>query len=149
MTLMQRRKGKAGEREAASIIRDLTGWDCQRRVRQHDGDSDLLGVPGWAIEVKRHKAAPRGQIAAWWRQAVDQATQVAKEAPNASEAVLPLLLFRANHDEWRAVWPAAISLTHQRADYWHGYEWTCETSIQCWAAVAREIASERALKEAA
>lgn len=48
MSAMQRNKGKAGERELTGLLRDLTGWDVQRRVRQHDGDSDLVGVPGWA-----------------------------------------------------------------------------------------------------
>lgn len=141
---MQRRKGKAGEREAAQLIADLTGWDVRRRVRQHDGDSDLLGVPGWSIEVKRHKAAPRGQIASWWRQTVEQATTLANDSENAPHGLLtlPMLLFRANHDQWRAVWPAAIHLTTQRADYWAGYEWTAETSVQCWAAVARELVSD-------
>jgi hypothetical protein len=127
--MSQRTKGKAGEREAASLIRELTGWDCQRRVRQHDGDSDLLGVPGWAIEVKRHKAATRSIIAAWWDQAVSQAGDD-----------LPCLLYRLDRDQWRAVWPAAVSLTHQKAEYWRGYEWTAEGTIQLWAAVARELA---------
>ena len=131
MSLMQRRKGKAGEREVASLIRDLTGWDCQRRVRQHDGDSDLLGVPGWSIEVKRHaKVSGRGQIALWWRQAVTQAG-----------GSIPVLFYRLDRDSWRAVWPAAVLLTHQRADYWQDYDWTCEGSLEVWAAVAREVAS--------
>ena len=49
----QREKGKRGEREVAALIRDLLGYEVRRRVRQHDGDSDLVGVPGWSIEVKR------------------------------------------------------------------------------------------------
>lgn len=128
MSAMQRNKGKSGEREAAALIRDLTGWDVRRRVRQHDGDSDLEGVPGWSVEIKRHKAAPRGQIARWWAQTVAQAG-----------GLLPCLIFRADRDEWRAVWPVAVSLIEQRADHWHGYEWTVEGSVQAWAAVAREL----------
>lgn len=46
MSRMQRDKGKAGEREAAELVRELTGWDVRRRVRQHEGDSDLTGAPG-------------------------------------------------------------------------------------------------------
>ena len=65
---MQRTKGQQGEREVAGIIRDLTGWDVQRRVRNHANDSDLTGVPGWSVEVERHKAATRAEIAGWWRQ---------------------------------------------------------------------------------
>lgn len=48
------------------------------------------------------------------------------------------LLDRRDRDEWRAVWPLAVLLTHQSADYWRGVEWTADTSVQSWAAVARE-----------
>lgn len=29
-----RTKGKSGEREIAALVRDVTGWDVKRRVRQ-------------------------------------------------------------------------------------------------------------------
>lgn len=70
---MQRDKGKAGEREVAELVRELTGWDVWRRVRQHGGDSDLEGVPGWSVEIKRHRTATRGDLAQWWAQTVAQA----------------------------------------------------------------------------
>ncbi len=140
MSAMQRNKGKAGEREAAAIIRDLTGWDVQRRVRQHDGDSDLLGVPGWCVEVKRHAGAGKGQIAAWWRQSVAQATQVAASANDGkSNDCIPLLLYRLDRQGWRAMWPLAVLLVDQRADYWTGAEYAADTTVEAWAAVAREI----------
>lgn len=85
MSLMQRSKGKAGEREAAALVRELTGWDVQRRVRQHDGDSDLQGVPGWSVEVKRHRTATRGDLTRWWAQTVAQAGDL-----------LPVLLYRVD-----------------------------------------------------
>lgn len=125
---MQRRKGKAGEQEAASLIREYTGWDARRRVRQHDGDSDLLGVPGWSIEVKRTATATPGQIEQWWAQTVSQAG-----------TEIPLLLYRANRRDWKAVWPLAVALKIQSADMWVGVEWAAETSVAAWAAVAREI----------
>lgn len=128
MSAAQRNKGKAGEREASALIREHTGWDVRRRVRQHDGDSDLMGVPGWSVEVKRTATALPGQIAGWWAQAVDQC----------AEGELPLLLYRADRREWRAVWPLAVVLTQQRADYWRSIDWTAETTVQAWAAVARE-----------
>lgn len=127
---MQRDKGASGEREIAGIVRELTGWDVRRRVRQHGNDSDLTGAPGWAIEVKRHRTAQAGEIARWWAQTVAQAGNL-----------LPLLLYRADRCEWRARWPLAVLLTHQSADYWQGVEWTCDSSIQAWAAVARECAT--------
>lgn len=128
MSMMQRTKGKAGEREIAAIISDITGWDVRRRVRQHGGDSDLLGVPGWAIEVKRYAAAPRAEIGRWWAQTVAQATDA-----------LPVLFFRANRDSWRAVWPVAVGLGVQRADMWTDYAMTVEGSVDAWAAVARDM----------
>ncbi len=125
----QRDKGKAGERELASLVSDLTGWDVRRRVRQHDGDSDLEGIPGWSVECKRHEKATPGKIRAWWEQAVAQATG----------ADIPVLFYRPDYArEWRAVWPMAVLMTEQRSEYWSGYEWTADSSVQAWASVARE-----------
>lgn len=131
MGAMQRNKGKAGEREAADLVRQFTGWDVQRRVRQHDGDSDLVGVPGWAVEVKRHRTALPGEVARWWAQAEAQA---AREGPG----VLPVLLYRADRAEWRAVWPLAVLLAGP-GPTWSGIAWTADTMVQAWAAVAREL----------
>jgi hypothetical protein len=41
MGMKSRNKGKVGEREIASIVRALTGWEVKRKVRQLDGESDL------------------------------------------------------------------------------------------------------------
>jgi hypothetical protein len=125
---LSRNKGKAGEREAAALVRDLTGWDVRRRVRQHGGDSDLEGVPGWSVEVKRHRSATRGDLAGWWRQAATQA----------GVHNVPVLLYRPDRADWRAVWPLAVLLIDQRADYWQGYEWTADTTVEAWAAAARQ-----------
>lgn len=128
MSAMQRTKGQQGEREVSGIIRDLTGWDVQRRVRNHANDSDLTGVPGWSVEVKRHRAATRSDIAGWWRQACAQAGEL-----------VPVLFYRLDRDSWRAVWPVAIGLHLQDACQWAGYEWTAEGSVEAWAAVARDL----------
>lgn len=129
MGLMSRNKGKAGEREAAALIRDLTGWDVRRRVRQHDGDSDLLGVPGWAVEIKRYASAGRSDIAGWWDQTVAQAGDL-----------VPVLFYRLDRGEWTAVWPLCVILTMQTKDMWRDFRWTCHTSIDAWAATASEVA---------
>jgi|GEM_PF-584052 len=39
MSAIQRHMGKIGERAAAGLVRDLTGSDARRRVRQHLGDT--------------------------------------------------------------------------------------------------------------
>jgi len=128
MGLKSRTKGKAGEREIAALIRDLTGWEVKRKVRQLDGESDLEGVPHFSVEVKRHAAATRADIRGWWSQAQTQAS---------TEKLIPVLFFRRDRDEWRAVWPLGLE-----ADaFWTGYGFTVEGSVDAWAAVAREIAN--------
>ena len=100
MSAMSRDKGHRGELEACAIIKELTGCDVRRRVRQHDGDSDLTGLGGWSIEVKRYRIARPGQIyGGWWPQAVEQAR---------ATGTRPLLLYRADRGLWTAVWPADL-----------------------------------------
>lgn len=73
MGSMSREKGKRGEREVAAIISELLGLSASRRVRQHEGDSDILGVPGWSIEVKRWSLLHTHELNRAWAQAVAQA----------------------------------------------------------------------------
>jgi hypothetical protein len=101
---MARTKGQAGEREAANLLAQLTGRDVRRRVRNHAGDSDLEGLPGWSLEIKRHATARPGEIAAWWSQTVAQALRGGGK---------PLLMYRADHASWRCVWPATTHLPGQ------------------------------------
>lgn len=133
MSAMSRTKGQAGEREIAALIRDLTGWEVRRRVRQHDGDSDLEGVPGWSVEVKRHRTAARGDLVAWWKQTARQAE---------CAGAVPVLFFRADRHAWRAVWPLSLCLADRRAAMWSDYAWTAEGSVEAWAAVARATVYE-------
>jgi hypothetical protein len=127
MSAMQRRKGQVGEREAAALIRTHTGWDVRRRVRQHDGDSDLEGIPGWSVEVKN---AADLRIPEWWRQCVDQSVRV-----NA----VPLLVYRVPRRGWLFRWPVATLLRLQTGEMWHGLEWSVESTVEAWAAVARDL----------
>jgi hypothetical protein len=69
-------------------------------------------------------------VAGWWRQAVRQAE---------ADGGFPVLFWRQDRDEWRAVWPLAVSLTTQHAAMWTGYEWTAEGSPDAWAAVCRDL----------
>ncbi|MDN7965493.1 hypothetical protein QZM92_26290 [Burkholderia multivorans] len=135
MGMKSRSKGKVGEREIAAIVRDLTGWTVRRKVRQLDGESDLEGVPGWSVEVKRHATATRAEIRDWWDQAVHQAK---------AEATLPVLFYRRDRDEWRAVWPAASVLGIEGKGDWPDYAWTVEGTVEAWASCAREVVSHRA-----
>jgi hypothetical protein len=133
---ISRNKGKLGERELAGLISEYLGYEVRRRVRQRDGDSDLEGVPGWCIEVKRHRTASRADLRVWWCQACTQAEKVAQK---------PVLAYRRDRDEWRMVWPVAMHLGVQQAHMWMDYAWTVEASVEAWASVVREVvAAERA-----
>ena len=57
------RKGKDGEREAARLLGVELGTELARNLNQHrDGGTDLTGIPGWAIEIKR---ATKPRIKGW------------------------------------------------------------------------------------
>jgi len=120
-----RDKGARGEREASAIISDLTGWSVKRRVRQHDGDSDLEGVPGWAIEIKNCATIT---LPAWWRQAVAQA----------GTDSFPVLFYKIPRKGWRALWPISSMVNHDE-QLWDALEYTCDTTIEAWAVVARDL----------
>ena len=100
-------KGKSGEREALaqivsamqSIEQRLGMFDAnsqshkaQRNLQQSiAGGCDLAGLPGIAVEVKRCETL---QVAAWWRQAVSQASRLDGNP-------LPVLLYRQSRQPWR------------------------------------------------
>lgn len=123
-----RNKGKTGEREAAAVLAQVTGFDVRRRVRQHDGDSDLEGVPGWSVEVKRHATATNGKLADWWAQAVTQAQRTNS---------LPLLVYRADRGGWCCVWPAALHT--DRLPVTHGTDHTLSASPATWWAMCEHV----------
>ena len=130
MTALSRTKGQAGEREVAAVLRNLAGWDIRRRVRQHEGDSDVEGIPGWCCEVKRHARAVRADLRCWWAQTERQAV--------AAGGLRPVLFYRLDRDEWRAMWPVAAVMAVPDVQTWGGYGMTVEGSIQAWVTVARE-----------
>lgn len=97
---LSRAKGKRGERELARLLTELTGHDIKRRVRQHEGDSDLEGLPGWAIECKRYARVTPAMLATWWKQARAQAQRMGGT---------PLLCWRTDRmREWCFHWPAGL-----------------------------------------
>ncbi len=102
---MARTKGAAGERELARLLTEVTGHDITRRVRNLKGEDDLQGLPGWSIECKRNKTGTPAQVSAWWRQAKRQAAAIGCE---------PVLFYRADFGQWRAVWNAELLLTDSR-----------------------------------
>jgi hypothetical protein len=128
VSAFSRDKGKRGELEVAGIIRDLLGLEAKRRVRQHDGDSDVMGVPGWSIEVKNCASIT---LPAWWRQTVAQALDTGD---------MPVLFYKIPRKGWRCVWSASAVCTPP--DFlWTELEYACESSPAVWAALVRESGS--------
>lgn len=125
MSALQRRKGANGERELARLLQDHLGVAMVRNlVQARDGGQDLLGLPGWAIEVKR---AARPRISEWWQQTCDQAQATGQR---------PALFYRLDRQPWRAV----LALRHVAAGFASApLELRVETNLDGFAALAREL----------
>lgn len=121
-------KGQDGEREIARLLADLLGVKVKRRVRQHQGDSDLEGLDGWSPEVKR---AARPRIAEWWRQAASQAITAGN---------FPVLFYRLDGGKWRAMWPIFAAMTPGEPCVlaWLDPNLAADSSVEAWASVYRE-----------
>jgi|TARA_Y100000310_G_scaffold64720_1_gene60227 Holliday junction resolvase len=87
-----RQKGQRGEREVCKLLADKLGGEYKRNLMQtQDGGYDVLGLEGYAIEVKFQEKL---QIEKWWEQTVDQAN-----------GKIPVLFFRRSREDWRVVLP--------------------------------------------
>ena len=95
-----RTKGHSGERELCRLLENRLGIDrIERNVDQvRDGGADILSIPGFAIEVKRHEKL---NITVWWEQATRQA--INKECT-------PILAYRQNRKPWNFAIPASFIL---------------------------------------
>ena len=102
------------------------------RQPQHEGDSDILGVPGWSIEVKRVEKTDPADIRRWWGQAVSQALR--------DGGVLPALFYRQSRRDWRVLWPLSALMRLPDGTLWPAYEYAVEGTPEAWAAVVREAA---------
>ena len=89
MGKFQKEKGKRGEREVASLLREH-GYDG-RRTAQYAGvtgdSSDVVGLPGYHIEVKRQE---RANIYEWYAQAQRDAGKD-----------IAVVVFRRSGDRWK------------------------------------------------
>lgn len=124
MSAMQRRKGATGERELARLLRESLGADVVRNLDQpRQGGADLLGISGWAIEVKR---AARPLLSAWWQQACVQADTL---------ACRPALAYRLDRHPWRFV----VALRHIASGFENApLSLRIETDLDVFAALVRE-----------
>lgn len=129
MPINSRTKGQSGEREVIHILREELGIEATRNLDQwRDGGSDILGLDGWAIEVKRAK---QPLLKSWWEQTVRQAGTTKS----------PVLWYRLDRRYWRVIVPLH-SITR---DFGHNLDlaWTAEITPEAFCALVREEISER------
>ena len=121
-----RTKGRAGEQEVANILRNELGIAVHRNWAQQAaiGGCDLIGIPGWAIEVKRTKKGSDADISSWWQQAAQQANDAGK--------LKPALVYRFDRHDWKA----RISLHDLRPDLGDHAQVTLD--LQSWIGLVRE-----------
>ena len=118
-----RAKGRAGEQEVARILRDELGLEIHRNWAAQaamQGGCDLVGIPGWGIEIKRAKEA---RLKEWWQQTTEQAARV---------KVRPVLIYRLDRQEWKV----KISLFDLRPDLGDHHQVTME--LVSWCNLVRE-----------
>lgn len=106
-----RQKGAAAEREIAKLLFDELGLSFKRDLEQYraaDHGDLICDEPfPFVIEVKRYKTGCAPQPA-WW----DQVCAAAKSA-----GLLPMLVYKYNHQQWKWRMPAEAVM---RAGLPHG-----------------------------
>lgn len=126
-----RRKGQTGERELANLLGDMLGINLKRRVRNHEGESDITGLEGFSVEVKR-QATP--SVLTWWKQTVYQAAETGDT---------PVLFYRLPRRSWKAVISLHPFLDEHEYAAIADYDMTIEMSLPAFAEIYRYIERAR------
>lgn len=121
MSVMQRNKGAAGERELFGLLSYELGFIVRRGLgAARDGGADSLDVPGWAIECKRCETWSNS----FWKQATAQAHASGSK---------PVLFWRQSRKPWAVIVDVAdLSSVAPAGRY------TATISLECWCALVRE-----------
>lgn len=84
-----RNKGKRGELEVAHLLQEH-GCDARRgqQFSGANGDADVVGLPGYHIEVKRVEKLN-----------IDNAMK--QSIRDAREGEIPIVIHRKNHEPWK------------------------------------------------
>ena len=132
MSKMSREKGKRGEREVVSLLKDHLGDDLEfkRNLREqcHDGGIDVIGLDGWAIEVKNYQDVTPSLVKTWWSQACEQALLSKNK---------PVLFWKQTRRPWRVV-ISGHYLFGSSSEWMSDYEYTISMSPECFCALVRE-----------
>lgn len=130
-----RAKGKSGERELIAELKKLLPGELtdglERNLTQtRNGGHDVLGLDGWAIEVKRYAEFLPADMLNCWQQTVEQARK---------EQARPVLCYRGDRRQWRAV----ICVGELSAE-WIGqddYDNTVDMSLPLFAEIVRSLSN--------
>jgi hypothetical protein len=122
-----RAKGKSGERELIGELKKLLPEEMSSELTRNldqtrDGGHDILGLEGWALEVKRYAQVLPADLDRFWEQAVEQAAR--------NDGSRPALCFREDRRDWRTVIHVSELGWHQDGDE---YEDTVQMSLQLFA----------------
>lgn len=126
-----RAKGAAAEREFCKELADYLGdvlvEPLKRNLEQtRKGGHDIVGLEGYAIEVKRYRVIKEGDIARFWAQAVEQAKRVEAQ---------PVLVYREDFCSWRVRIPWGFMMDQ---DWDEDVDFTIEVSLKAFASLIRE-----------
>ncbi len=135
-----RAKGKTAERELIGELKRLLPGaltdNLERNLTQtRNGGHDILGLDGWAVEVKRYAEFTPADMVNCWQQTVTQAR---------NEQARPALCYRADRRDWRVVLSAVDVMDEE--DYlfeWDAadYLYTMDMSLPMFARIVVEMAN--------
>ena len=132
MSKMSREKGKRGEREVVTMLKDLLGdgYVFKRNLLDqcHDGGMDILGLPHWAIEVKNYKEATPSLINGWWAQTVDEKKKASRH---------PVLFWKQSRRPWVVV-VSGNHLISMGSGWEDDYQYTISMSPEMFCSFVRE-----------
>lgn len=123
-----RAKGKSGERELIGELKKLLPSEMTSELTRNldqtrDGGHDILGLDGWALEVKRYAEVLPADLERFWKQACEQARN------NESR---PALCFRQDRRAWRTVIRVS-EVGYRGGDVSEDYADTVEMSLELFA----------------
>ena len=125
MPINSRNKGAAFERQIASIIKDELGLEVKRNLDQYQskGCYDLVGLHGYALELKRYASITDSMKRTFWKQALEQTGEYEE----------PILIYKADRQETRVVMLANDGLFDDE-----DYNGTIDVSLHYFLALVRE-----------
>jgi hypothetical protein len=128
-----RAKGKSGERELIGELKKLLPSEMTSELTRNldqtrDGGHDILGLDGWALEVKRYAEVMPADLERFWSQTCEQAR---------NNEARPALCFRQDRRAWRTVIHVSELGSNEIAPD-TGYPNTVEMSLELFARLVME-----------